>query len=212
MRGVVGSDKRGEGWLRGISNDPGLNMIRHFPTVHVIFIPRHTEIIHDRIGIIGLTIRPYYSYLLGITATMPPQQARSITSYFNKVPSTSPTSVAKSVTTATTSSNGTAITTSSTTTQTSPAQSSPSVGQKRSFLSDAARKAIEDGAAEASTAKKAKPNGSELSYHLDYFVNTSADEQKSRMFSSPPSTLQRSLYPSVRAGKSLQLHCPDLKL
>ncbi|KAK1923015.1 putative uracil DNA N-glycosylase [Papiliotrema laurentii] len=81
---------------------------------------------------------------------MPPQPARSITSYFNKLPS-SPATVPKPTTSTT--ANGTASASASTA---SPSSTSPTTGQKRSFLSDAARKAIEDGAAEASAAKKAK--------------------------------------------------------
>ncbi len=94
---------------------------------------------------------------------MPP--ARSISSYFNKVPSTSPTAITKTAAVTNGSTAG------SSTAQISPTKSSPSTGQKRGFLSDAARKAIEEGASEASSAKKAKPNESEfLICHIAYRI------------------------------------------
>lgn len=95
---------------------------------------------------------------------MPPQpSAKAITSYFNKLPSTSPTSATKVASTSTQA-------TTSTSTQTSPNTISPSTGQKRSFLSDAAKKAIEAGAAEASAAKKVKTNDGKASASNSLFI------------------------------------------
>jgi hypothetical protein len=84
-----------------------------------------------------------------IAQTMPPTPAKSITQYFNKVPTPSKPPAAPP--------NGLP--------SSPPAPSvgsSPVAGVKRSFLSDAAKRAIQEGAAEGSeTKKKAKLDTSE---------------------------------------------------
>lgn len=89
---------------------------------------------------------------------MPPQPAKSISSYFNKTP-TKAVAVAFASTTPTTSSSITAVTdgvkatVTETTISSSPIQ--PTI-RRTNVLSDAARRAIDEGVNEGSAAKKAK--------------------------------------------------------
>jgi len=83
---------------------------------------------------------------------MPPQSARSITSYFAKASSSSTAKVAKSAAPGA----GSTVQSTSTQAESSPAKSSPVAGAKRSFLSDAAKQAILEVQEEVGSAKKAK--------------------------------------------------------
>ncbi|CAD6574079.1 MAG: uracil DNA glycosylase [Tremellales sp. Tagirdzhanova-0007] len=103
---------------------------------------------------------------------MPPQPARSISSYFSKPAATSATaSTSASSTVASTATNRseTAVTEVTTTsTPTKPSTNKPGV------LSEAARKAIEEGAAEAQASKKAKlADGSAKPKVADVFLKAS---------------------------------------
>lgn len=128
---------------------------------------------------------------------MPPQPAKNISSYFNKLPTpTKPpntSSIPTSVTAATSSSPIKVVPSSPLTSNPASSPATTSTSQKRGFLSDAARKAIAEGVSEGNAAKKVKlddgtattaPSESTKLTMDGEMVWTDTGEKKSQMSSS----------------------------